>query len=85
MFDVVLVQFRIYASSQHSMEVAVEAVVTEFDVELFNDVLDDEQFAVFDRLLEGSLNVPKHQVLQLLILGEDLLEAFKVALSHAVD
>ena len=57
------------------MEVAIEAVMTQVDVQLLHDVLHDEQFSVLNCLLECFLNVPEHEILELGLFGENLLEA----------
>lgn len=67
------------------MEVSLEAVMVELDAQFFDNVLDNEQPAVLDCLLEGPLDVPKHQVLQLRFLCEQLLEAIEVSLYGALE
>ena len=42
------------------MEVAIEALVRQLDVKLLDNVLHDEELAIFNRLLKGLLNVPEH-------------------------
>ena len=66
------------------MEVALEAVVIQLDVQLLYDILHDKELAVLDRLFERLLNVPEHQVLELVFLCEQFLEAIQVSFNRAV-
>ena len=67
------------------MEVAIEAVMAQVDVQLLHDVLHNEQLSVLDCLLECFLNVPEHEILELGLLSEYLLETIQVSLDCAVD
>ena len=59
--------------------------MTQFNVELFHDVLNNEELAILNCLLECFLNVPEHQILQFSILCENSLEAIQVTLLYTVD
>jgi hypothetical protein len=57
----------------------------QFNVKLFNDIFHNEKLTVLYSFFKGSLNVPKHQVLQLFVFCKDLLEAFQVACFNTGD
>ena len=59
--------------------------MTQFNVELLHDVLNNEELAILNCLLECFLDVPKHQILQFSIFCENSLEAVQVTLLYTVD
>ena len=59
--------------------------MTQLDIELFHDILNNEELAVLNCLLECFLDVPEHQILQFSILCEYSLEAVQVTLLYTID